>query len=80
MLFRQETGVTHSAKGKNQIPTIRQLNQEYAQVLGGKKATYAEYREARKQMLVLLIARMAVEAILEVDYTKMEQKKKGQIL
>jgi len=32
-------------------------------VLSSKKAAYAEYREARKQMQELLIARKNVEAI-----------------
>ncbi len=73
---------SRSQKGsaKKKIPTIKQLNQEYAQVLADKKKAYAEYRTARKTMKDLLIARKTVETILEVDHTKMEQKKKEQPL
>ncbi|MCC8105195.1 MAG: relaxase/mobilization nuclease domain-containing protein [Clostridiales bacterium] len=73
---------SRSQKGsaKKKIPTIKQLNQEYAQVLADKKKAYAEYRTARKTMQDLLIARKTVETILEVDHTKMEQKKEEQTL
>ncbi|MCD8051532.1 MAG: hypothetical protein LUE89_07630 [Clostridiales bacterium] len=64
--FNQLAGADSQGKGKSKIPTIRQLNQEYAQVLNGKKAAYAEYREARKQMQDYLITRKNVEAILGV--------------
>lgn len=65
---------------RKKIPTIKQLNQEYAQVLADKKKAYAEYRTARKTMQDLLIARKTVETILEVDHTEMERKKKEQTL
>ncbi|MCD7883658.1 MAG: hypothetical protein LUI87_08150 [Lachnospiraceae bacterium] len=76
------TASSGSRKGgaRKKIPTIKQLNQEYAQVLADKKKAYTEYRTARKTMQDLLIARKTVETILEVDHTKMEQKKKEQTL
>ena len=44
-------------------------------MLSGKKAAYAEYREARKQMQELLIARKNVEAILGVEQEQEEQRR-----
>lgn len=49
---------------KVKIPTIKALNQEYAQVLRDKKKTYADYRAARREMQDLLIARKNIEVIL----------------
>lgn len=61
-------GNSETGKGRGgKIPTIRELNQEYAQVLAGKKKAYAEYRIARKEMQELLIARKTIESILEID-------------
>ncbi len=40
--FNQLDNAGGQGKGKSKIPTIKQLNQEYAQVLSGKKAAYAE--------------------------------------
>lgn len=76
--FNQLDGAGGQGKGKSKIPTIRQLNQEYAQVLSGKKAAYAEYREARKQMQDYLIARKNIEAILGADQEQEEQEQRRQ--
>ena len=55
-------------KQKSRVPTIRELNQEYAQVLSAKKKAYADYRTARREMQDLLIARKNIEMILELDH------------
>ncbi|MCD8231802.1 MAG: hypothetical protein LUD14_08300 [Clostridiales bacterium] len=70
--FNQIDGA--DTRRKSKIHTIRQLNQEYAQVLSGKKAAYAEYREARKQMQDYLIARKNIEAILGVEQEQEAQR------
>ncbi len=44
-------------------------------MLGGKKAAYTEYREARKQMQDYLIVRKNVEAILGVEQEQEEQRR-----
>ncbi|MCD8004410.1 MAG: relaxase/mobilization nuclease domain-containing protein [Oscillospiraceae bacterium] len=74
--FNQLDSVGGQGKGKAKIPTIRQLNQEYAQVLSGKKVAYAEYREARKRMQDYLIARKNVEAILGMEQEQEEQRRR----
>ncbi len=74
--FNQIDSTGGQWKGKSKIPTIRQLNQEYAQVLSSKKAAYAEYREARKKTQDYLIARKNVEVILGVEQEQEEQQRK----
>jgi hypothetical protein len=43
------------------LPTIRELNEEYSRVLTQKKADYAEYRKAKKEMRESVTARKNVE-------------------
>ncbi len=65
-------------KGGLKIPTIKQLNQEYAEVLGGKKKAYTEYRTAREEMQEYLIARKNIEVILGLDEAQQGQKEMSQ--
>ena len=60
------------------IPTIQQLNQEYAEVLKNKKAAYAEYRTVRKEMQDFLIAQKNVETILGLNQEQEKQRKEQQ--
>ena len=43
------------------LPTIRELNEEYSRVLTQKKADFAEYRQAKKEMRESVTARKNVE-------------------
>jgi predicted restriction endonuclease len=45
----------------NRLPTIRELNEEYSGALTQKKADYAEYRKAKKEMRESVTARKNVE-------------------
>ena len=46
------------------LQTIKQLNEEYERVLQEKKATYAEYRQARQEMKDLQLAKYNIERFL----------------
>ena len=46
------------------LPTIKQLNEEYEHVLCEKKATYAEYRQARQEMKDLQMAKYNIDHFL----------------
>ncbi len=67
---------TEKAGGKRRtrIPTIKELNQEYAAVLSEKKKAYADYRQTRKEMQELLIARENIKTILEMNVEEEQQK------
>lgn len=61
--------------GMKKLPTVRSLQDEYAKLLTGKKAAYAEYRAARDEMKDLLVHKANVDRILGNDERKMEMEK-----
>ncbi len=63
--------------GAKQIPSIRALQEEYAELVEKKKALYPEYRKLRDEMRALLTAKANVERIMNLDKEEPinEQKK-----
>ena len=53
--------------GLKKFPTVKSLNAEYAELLTQKKAAYAEYAAAKKEMRELLIHKANVGHILGLD-------------
>ena len=71
------------SKIHGKIPTIRELNQEYQQVLQEKKKTYAEYRKARQEMKDYQTAKYNVDQFLKKEEQEQQaekQKKKEETL
>ncbi len=62
------------SKIQGKIPTIRELNLEYEQVLQEKKQTYAEYRKARQELKDYQTAKYNVDQFLQ----KEEQEKQAE--
>ena len=60
--------------GIGKLPTVRSLQDEYAELLTQKKAAYAEYRTARDEMKELLIHKVNVEQILGRESENEEKK------
>lgn len=56
------------------LPTVRELNEEYDAVLRGKKAAYAEYRTAKKEMQEYSKARKNVNIFYKGDAEKDERE------
>ena len=52
------------------LPTIKELRQEYAQLIVQKKEAYKGYREAKREMQELLKARQNVEQFYGEDLKK----------
>ena len=50
-----------------QIPKVKELSAEYAQVLERKKAAYKEYRSVKKEMQQYTVAQKNVEMLLGRD-------------
>ncbi len=71
-------GQSGTGNRRTKLPTIKELNQEYAEVLAGKKKAYTEYRTARKEMQELLIARRNIEELLGIDNKQPEQDEPAQ--
>ncbi len=71
------------SKIHGKIPSIRELNQEYEQVLQEKKKTYAEYRKARQEMKDYQTAKYNVDQFLKKEEQEKQaekQKKKEETL
>ena len=58
------------------LPTVKELQTEYAQLLADKKAAYAEYRQARTAMRELLTVKNNVDRVLAMEQTEPQQKEK----
>ena len=56
------------------LPTIRELNEEYARVLTQKKSDYAEYRKAKKEIQDVVTAKRNVEIFYKEQEANAERK------
>ena len=62
--------------GTKKLPTRKQLDEEFHQLLTEKKTAYAEYRQVKKDMQEYLIAKQTVENILGIDRKNQEEQQK----
>lgn len=60
---------------EGKLPTIRELNAEYNQVLQEKKKIYAEYRQAKQDMKDLQTAKYNVDRLLKSVQSKEQDEK-----
>lgn len=65
-------------KYEGKLPTIKELNQEYAEILTEKKKAYEEYREIRDENKELQIAKHNLERFLNLQEEEQKQKEKQQ--
>ena len=56
------------------LPTIQELNEEYSRVLTQKKADYAEYCQAKKEMRESVTAKKNIELLFRNNYKQHEKK------
>lgn len=61
--------------GVKKLPTRKELNVEFNDLLTEKKKAYAEYRQVKKDMQEYLIAKQTVENILGIDRKREEDQK-----
>ena len=66
------------SKKKKKIPTIKELNAEYAQVLAEKKRTYSEYRQARQEMKDYQTAKYNIDRFLQTEEQEKQAEKQKQ--
>ena len=50
------------------LPTIKQLNEEYAELLARKKEAYREYRQAKQDMTDFATAKYDIERFLNIEH------------
>lgn len=66
------------SKIKGKIPTIKELNEEYAQVLAEKKKTYSEYRKARQEIKDYQTAKYNIDRFLQTEEQEKQAEKQKQ--
>ena len=54
------------------IPRVKELNEEYAEVMAKKKQDYAEYRQAKKEMQEYITAKHNVDSFLAIEENERE--------
>ncbi|SFQ48223.1 hypothetical protein SAMN04487928_1593 [Butyrivibrio proteoclasticus] len=63
------------SKIEGKLPKIKELNQEYSEVLQEKKRTYAEYRQAKQEMKDIQMAKYNVDLFLKFEEQKEQAEK-----
>lgn len=66
------------SKIKGKIPTIKELNAEYSEVLGEKKKTYTEYRQSRQEMKDYQTAKYNIDRFLQTEEQEKQAEKQKQ--
>ena len=64
--------------GVRKIPRVKELSAEYAELLSGKKAVYAEYRKVKEEAQELLIAERNVNSLYEAEKKDEPELGKGE--
>lgn len=60
--------------GVRKIPKVKELSAEYAEVLSGKKAAYAEYRKARDEAQELAIAERNIASLYDAERREEQER------
>ena len=71
------------SKIEGPIPKIKDLNEEYGNVLAEKKKTYAEYRKLRQEMKDYQTAKYNVDQFIkkeEAEKAEHQKKKENNVL
>ena len=56
-----------SELGVEKLPTVRQLNEEFANLLAKKKEAYREYRKAKQEMTDFATTKYDIERFLNLE-------------
>ena len=79
--YREEITLHKAAKqafdelGVKKIPKVKDLNEEYARLLSGKKTAYAEYRKLRDEAQELVIAERNLSSLFEAEREEQNRQK-----
>ena len=78
---REELALHKAAKefftqsGLEKLPTVKQLNQEFYEILQVKKEEYAEYRKLKDELREYQIARKNMEIVLDIPVVERDKDK-----
>ena len=65
-------------KIEGKLPSVKELNAEYEEVLSKKRAAYAEYKQVKKDMQTYQVAKYDIDKILGIDSQQKETKREEQ--
>ncbi|SFG75705.1 relaxase/mobilization nuclease domain-containing protein [Oribacterium sp. WCC10] len=65
-LYRASKEAFNRYKGKK-LPKVRELSEQYREVLEEKRKLYSEYKEARKEMMDIKIAKQDIDRFLKTE-------------
>ena len=80
-VHREELALHKAAKeafsqsGLDKLPTVKQLNQEFYEILRAKKEEYAEYRKLKDELREYQIARKNMEIVLDIPVIERDRDK-----
>lgn len=80
-VHREELALHKAAKeafsqsGLDKLPTVKQLNQEFYEILQAKKEEYAEYRKLKDELREYQIARKNMEIVLDIPVVEKDRDK-----
>ena len=77
ILLHQAAKKAFDDLGLKKLPTVKELQAEYAALLAEKKSAYADYRRARDQMKELLTVKANVDRLM--GYDKAEPERDGEL-
>ena len=78
ILLHQAAKEAFNELNVKKLPTIKELQTEYAQLLADKKKAYGEYRQARAAMRELLTVKNNVDRVLGFEAGKQIEKERDQ--
>jgi len=67
ILLHKAAKTAFDKMGLKKLPTVKNLNLEYAKLLTEKKKLYADYRSVSAEMKELLVAKRNVDQLLGTD-------------
>ena len=75
LLLHKAAKTAFDELGMKNLPTIRTLQSEYAELITQKKKSYGLYRSTKKEMQEVLIAKANIDRILQSGITEREKEK-----
>ena len=76
-MMYQNAIMVFDESGYKKLPKIKELREQYGQVLQAKKAVYAEYKQLEKEYREYQIAQKNLEMIYQLEDTKKDEQEKS---
>ena len=65
-------------QGLEKLPTFKNLQSEYSELMAQKKSMYPDYKKAQEQMRELQTAKANVDRILNMEISESEKEKEAE--